>query len=308
MVYRDAVGLPRQLVAYLVFLRRVRCNDADVRRVNVVRTEELTNEVDDETRLGRIHRRGAHHGFGAADIVAEDGRVVGEGHDRAPAFKDVVVETPVRVASDVAVQYLAAVGIPLIVVAATTVVYVTLGYSIGGSDVLQQIPLYALVLIHGINMVSVLLVGGGQEELGWRGFALPRLLEQFTAVSASLLIGIVWAVWHLPLLVLEGTSQFGGDFVPYLITLVALSIMFTWLYRVTGGSVLLVMILHASQNASTGSAGALLPVENAAVLSWVLAGVMWMFALALIVIYGPDFRSSTPDIRETVEGRTPPAP
>lgn len=203
--------------------------------------------------------------------------------------------------------YLAALGIPLVVVVVTTIVYVTLGNPIGQSDVLQQIPIYALPLIHVISMVSVFLVGGGQEELGWRGFALPRLLEHFNAVSASLVIGAVWAIWHLPLFVLEGSSQFGGDFVPYLISLLALSILFTWLYRGTGRSVLLVMILHASHNASTGSAGALLPVENAAVLRWVLAGVMWMLALGLIVVYGLALQSGNLDNREMVEGRNPPA-
>lgn len=202
--------------------------------------------------------------------------------------------------------YLAAVGIPLVVVTASAGVYVTLGNPIGQSDVLQQIPIYALPLIHGLSMVSVFLVGGGQEELGWRGFALPRLLEHVNAVTASLVIGAVWAVWHLPLFMLEGSSQFGGEFLPYLLVLLALSILFTWLYRGTGGSVLLVMILHASYNASTGSAGALLPVENATALSWILAGVVGMLALGLIVVYGPDLRSDAPDNREMVDGRVPP--
>lgn len=66
------------------------------------------------------------------------------------------------------------------------------------------------------------------------------------------------------------------------------------------------MILHASNNASTGSAGALLPVENAAVLSWVLAGVTWVLALGLIAVYGFDLRSSDSDSHETIEGRAPP--
>jgi membrane protease YdiL (CAAX protease family) len=202
--------------------------------------------------------------------------------------------------------YFAAFGIPLVVIAATSIVYVALGNPIEQSDILQGIPIYALPVIHGISMVSVFLVGGGQEELGWRGFALPRLLERFDAVTASLVIGAVWAVWHLPLFALEGSSQFGGAFVPYLIGLLALSILFTWLYRATGRSVLLVMILHASYNASVGSAAALLPIENAATLSWVLAGVMWMLALGLVAVYGRDLRSSEPDDRESVEGRAPP--
>lgn len=202
--------------------------------------------------------------------------------------------------------YFAAVGIPLVVVGATSVIYVALGNSIGQSDILQEIPIYGVLLIHVISMVSVFLVGGGQEELGWRGFALPRLLERFNAVSASLVIGVVWAVWHLPLFVLERSSQYGGEFVPYLISLLALSILFTWLYRATERSILLAMIFHASYNASSGSAQALLPIENAAALSWVLAAVMWMLALGLMVVYGRNLRSGNPDNHAAVEGRSPP--
>ncbi|MFC4990093.1 CPBP family intramembrane glutamic endopeptidase [Saliphagus infecundisoli] len=203
--------------------------------------------------------------------------------------------------------YLAAVGIPLLVVAGAVLVYVVLGNSIGRSEILQEVPIYGVVLIHGLSMVSVFLVGGGQEELGWRGFALPRLLEQFTAVSASLVIGAVWAVWHLPLFVLEGSGQYGGSFVPYLIGLLALSILFTWVYRATGRSVLLVMILHASYNASAGSMEVLLPIQNAAALSWVLAGIMWVLAIGLIVVYGRDLCHGNSDDRVAVEGRAPPA-
>ncbi|MFC6837850.1 CPBP family intramembrane glutamic endopeptidase [Halomarina ordinaria] len=202
--------------------------------------------------------------------------------------------------------YLAAVGIPVVVVAASAGVYATLGNPIGESDVFQQIPIYALPLIHIVSMVPIFLVGGGQEELGWRGFALPRLLDHVNAVSASLVIGAVWAVWHLPLFMVEGSSQFGGDFLAYLIGLLALSILFTWLYRGTKGSVLLAMILHASYNASSGSAGTLLPFENVTALSWILAGVMWILALGLIVVYGLDLRSDVTENRKMVEGRTPP--
>ena len=202
--------------------------------------------------------------------------------------------------------YLVGLGVPLVLIVATSGVYVALGNPnpIEQSVAVQQVPTYVLPLIYALNMVFVFLLGGGQEELGWRGFALPRLLGRVDAVTASLVIGAVWAVWHLPLFVMEGSSQSGRPFVPYAITLLALSILFTWLYRATGRSVLLAMLLHASYN----SAPVLLPIQSLpATLDWVYAAVMWAFALSLVVVYGRDLRSGEPDDRETMEGRTPPA-
>lgn len=201
--------------------------------------------------------------------------------------------------------YLAAIGIPLLAFGAASAVYLAVGNAIEPSDVSQQIPIYALPLIYVLNMGFVFLLGGGQEELGWRGFALPRLLDRFDAVTASLVIGVVWAVWHLPLFAMEGSSQFGGPFVPYAISLLALSILFTWLYRTTKRSVLLVMILHASYNSAT----VLIPFQpvQTGSVSWLLGAVTWVFAIVLMIAYGRDLRSSDLDDHEKSDERAPPA-
>jgi membrane protease YdiL (CAAX protease family) len=202
--------------------------------------------------------------------------------------------------------YLAAVGIPIVVSGVTIGVYAALGNPIELSAILQRYEL-ALVLIYVLIIVVTFVVGGGQEELGWRGFALPRLLDRVDAVTASLVIGAVWAVWHLPLFLIEGSPQYGGPFIPYAITVVGLSMLFTWLYRATGRSVLLVMLLHASHNN-----GSVLipfhPVQTGTVtMSWILAAVMGTLALGLVVVYDRDLRSGDPDDHETGEGRVPPA-
>lgn len=199
--------------------------------------------------------------------------------------------------------YLAAVGLPPAVVAAITVVYVALGNPLEVPVAIQQVPLYAVPLIHVLSMVSVFFVGGGQEELGWRGYALPRLLERFDAVTASLVIGAVWAVWHLPLFVVEGSGQYGGPFVPYTITILALSILFTWLYLGTGRSVLLAMILHASYNSTTVFLPGQTPTDA---MRWMFAAVVWVFALGLVVKFGRGLGSGTPDDRELAAVPTPP--
>lgn len=95
----------------------------------------------------------------------------------------------------------------------------------------------------------VLLLGGGLEEPGWRGYLLPELQETYSSLTAALLVGIVWAVWHLPLLVVPGAPQYGLPVVPYLVQLLALSIVLAWISIGVRGSVLPAMVLHAGGNA-----------------------------------------------------------
>jgi uncharacterized protein len=94
---------------------------------------------------------------------------------------------------------------------------------------------------------TVFLFAGG-EELGWRGYALPRLLARYNAIAASLLLGMIHAVWHWPLILLP--HQYMSD-LPLLLwtaSIVAEAIVFTWIFSNTGGSVLMVALYHGMQN------------------------------------------------------------
>lgn len=95
-------------------------------------------------------------------------------------------------------------------------------------------------------LLTVLFTGGVPEELGWRGFLLPELQKRFTPLTASLIIGPVWTFWHLPLY-LTGPRPLAA-LVPFLVLVTLLSILYTWLYNRSGGSVLLVVLLHAAFN------------------------------------------------------------
>jgi len=86
------------------------------------------------------------------------------------------------------------------------------------------------------------------EEPGWRGFALPRLIERFGPNVAALILGIAWAFWHLPLFVIAGTSQYGTPFLSFLVTLTAWSMVVTLVVRRSRGSVVAAMLFHASAN------------------------------------------------------------
>lgn len=124
------------------------------------------------------------------------------------------------------------------------------------------------------------------EEMGWRGYVLPRLQGRHSALAASLILGVMWGVWHWPKFLAPGASATAGWF---MIKIMADGILYTWLYNGTGGSLLLTTILHAAGN----TAGAFLPMantvsgENMSVLVFAIA--MEIGAAVLVTIYaGPE--------------------
>jgi uncharacterized protein len=99
------------------------------------------------------------------------------------------------------------------------------------------------------------------EEPGWRGFALPRLQQHAGPLVGTLLLGVLWALWHLPLFLFvpanvgAGTG-FVGILVPYvafIVSTLALAVIFTWLFNNARGSLLLVMLLHTSYDTAYGT-------------------------------------------------------
>jgi membrane protease YdiL (CAAX protease family) len=96
---------------------------------------------------------------------------------------------------------------------------------------------------------------GAVEEIGWRGFALPLLQQRYGALGASVLLGLIWGVWHLPAFFLPVMSQSGFVFPFFLMGTVVLSILMTAIYNSTRGNVLLVFLFHGMTNFKLGAAG-----------------------------------------------------
>jgi membrane protease YdiL (CAAX protease family) len=117
-------------------------------------------------------------------------------------------------------------------------------------------PLYSVV-----PMILMLTVFAGMgEEFGWRGFALPRLQARYSALVSSIIIGVLWGLWHIPLFLVEGTTQYNwrldAGLIPavlgYTVFIIAWSIQDTWVFNNTKGSVLLAAVLHGAGNAWLG--------------------------------------------------------
>lgn len=138
----------------------------------------------------------------------------------------------------------------------------------------------------GAIMMSTWVQAG--EEVGWRGYALPRLAGRFGLAPASLVLGAIWAAWHLPLFFVPMADTFGQSFPLYLLQVTALSVAMAWLYARTQGSLLLVMLLHASINntkdivpsAVQGASDPLL--LGASAPGWLTLAILWAVAAVLL--------------------------
>jgi len=94
-------------------------------------------------------------------------------------------------------------------------------------------------------VVAVLIIG---EELGWRGFLLPYLLQRYSPVTSSLIVGVIWAVWHLPNFLMPSYPHYGLPFSAFALMTIAFSLLFTWFHLKTDGSLVVAVIFHAALN------------------------------------------------------------
>lgn len=88
------------------------------------------------------------------------------------------------------------------------------------------------------------------EEIGWRGYALPRLAARYGLARASVLLGVIWGCWHLPQFFLRAADTYRQSFFVYVLGVTAFSVAIAWLWDRTGRSLLLPMLLHAAWNNS----------------------------------------------------------
>jgi len=175
--------------------------------------------------------------------------------------------------------------LPILLIAVPRFIVVPLGY-----------PLYLgwasqPLLILGWLLNNFTRSGGMSEEFGWRGYALPRLQARWNALVSSIVLGVIWAVWHLPLWCLAGSSQQGSSFWLFLANLVLISVLYTWLFNNSRGSILVAVVFHAISN----TVAQMFPEPTANLFYWIVLGLVVIFVLGF---YGPK--------RLVRQGRKPP--
>jgi len=137
------------------------------------------------------------------------------------------------------------------------------------------------------SFLPLLILGPLSEEIGWRGYALERLQTRWNALTSSLIVGVVWALWHLPLFMMVGTSQheLGDPFISFLIKITASSILYTWLYNNTKHSLWSAILLHwlytyASLVVSSG-------ITRSPLYNWLECLPYVIIAIVVVLIWKP---------------------
>jgi membrane protease YdiL (CAAX protease family) len=137
----------------------------------------------------------------------------------------------------------------------------------------------ALVLL---SFLFIAILGPISEEPGWRGYALGRLQAHYSPLVASLVLGVIWWGWHLPLAFVQGSFLQGSGASPaflagYLGTVILYSILFTWVYNHTERSILAIIVFHFSINLTTGMLAP--PYEVFMVTTFVLIAIVAVVAV-----------------------------
>ena len=184
-------------------------------------------------------------------------------------------------------------GVALLGPIVVQLVAMALHVVLGGQppDPLAMVGVLPIVLVSFLYMLIQVGIG---EEVGWRGYALPRLQAGYGALLSSVILGVIWTLWHLPLFFNPATGYSLTPFWVFLIFMLPGSILITWVFNSTGGSALIIMILHAMLNASSSPLWRAIPdystreATTAVVthLYLVQAAVLWVAAVAVVLVYG----------------------
>ncbi len=175
-------------------------------------------------------------------------------------------------------NYAFALLLPVVITALGALLNVLLG---AGHPTTAQLALRAEMLP---RFIFIFLFIGVGEETGWRGFALPELQKRFSPLTASFIIGVIWAAWHIPLMGVE----FQGQIIPaFLLGVMSASVLTAWLFNHSEGSLLPQPLFHGTVNTVGASyVFRMFSGEDLTRLWWIYT-LLWVIAAILSVLLSP---------------------
>ena len=187
--------------------------------------------------------------------------------------------------------YALAFFIPPLVMLLAQAIHWELGGTIPASPAVGHIPLAIA------NFGLVFLIGGPLgEEFGWRSYALPALGAKMGWRWASIVIGVIWGLWHLPLFFTAGTAQFQMSLPMFMLNILAGSVLFSWLFLQSKGSVIPALVAHTSLNAWAGMLSIIPSAETSRPYALV-TGILVVVACWLL------FQTDAPRVSGSLSGR-----
>jgi uncharacterized protein len=173
----------------------------------------------------------------------------------------------------------ALVGVPVVMALGTVIL------PMGMASLLALGPGYVPTYLVWFLIIAI--IGGPLlEEVGWRGFALPRLQPLYGPLTGTLILGLLWALWHLPEFLVPAWAKSSGgssflDIVKFVVIAIAFAIVITWVFNNTKGSVLMAILVHASIDTFSMPMGTLFAPSQMANSILVSFGLLALVVVAL---------------------------
>ena len=172
------------------------------------------------------------------------------------------------------VWLLIVVVVSLLVSAVPLAIHILLGGA-GPEDTLLSQPWMIIPVF-----LTYFLTGGGNEELGWRGYALDRLQSRWDPTTASIVLGFIWGCWHIPLFFIESTGQYHMSLLAFILAVPGLSILHTWVYNKTGRNLVAAWLFHGI----VGTAWEVFPIVQAEVKGYQRVHIYDFIAIAVVAV------------------------
>jgi membrane protease YdiL (CAAX protease family) len=191
------------------------------------------------------------------------------------------------------VYLIIALGLPLVIHVISHYLALGLGLDVARSLFPEDISVSPFILAVPYFFL-MLLIGGGQEEFGWRGYAQEPLQERIGVIPASLVIGAVWGLWHLPLWFMAGDLHSAYSFFAFVLMTSSISIIYAWLYKKSGNKLVVVMFFHAMNNTAAPLLPFLHGIEGKPESAyWIYAAVNAVFGLVFAYLLARESRLDT---------------
>jgi len=177
------------------------------------------------------------------------------------------------------VYLIIALGLPLAVHLIAHYLSLAVGLDVARTLFPAEISI-APVILAVPYFILMLVIGGGQEEFGWRGYAQEPLQEKIGVIPASLVIGFIWGIWHLPLWYMAGDMHNAYSFLAFVMMTTSISLIYAWLYNSSGKKLVVVLFFHAMNNTAAPLLPFLHGIEGKPERAyWIYAAVNVFFGL-----------------------------
>jgi membrane protease YdiL (CAAX protease family) len=138
--------------------------------------------------------------------------------------------------------------------------------------------------------LQAFILSGMGEEFGWRGYALPRFQAKWNALTSSMILGLLWVAWHIPFFFIHNQPLYQRNFWEWFPIILLSSIIYTWIFNNTKGSILAAALFHASFNSSI----VVLPTHASL---WYYYGSLLLAVMLIVIIFGPkNFMRQRPEV------------